>query len=80
MFFSAARHFGDGREQILHPVRARTDDENGDSAGGYVLLIREALVQRQQDIEKRLRQRQQVPVLLASPSAFGNGPALMTRR
>src|SRR5450759_334127 len=43
--------FGDEREQILDSIRTRSHDQNRDRAGGYLLLKRDALIQRQQNVK-----------------------------
>ena len=49
--FQGGEAFGNRREKILDSVRACTHEQNRDSSRRYVLLIRNAFVQRQQDIE-----------------------------
>ena len=65
-------------EQVLDPVRAGTKNHNRNANGPEILLEGQVLVERQQDIELRIGQRQQLTVLLPRPTALDDRAAFVT--
>lgn len=50
------------RQEILHPVETYSNYENGDPLRREVLLMGKILVKRQQDVEQRVGQCQEISI------------------
>ena len=72
--------FGDKRSKEVDLVASGDQDDNGNVPPADRLLVLDALVDGEQDVELRLGQREQFAVLLAGPSHFGSGTDLVASK